>query len=129
MKTVDRIFGWLLVVSSLLHGIGSIAALLHTNLDMLVWAESGMLAGLMAAAVNLLRAGRPHDRALALVSAGGCIGWLIVAVWFGIRIGNVFDPRPLIHCLVAFVLLAFSLRTALGEAAQEAHQYVRRTAS
>jgi hypothetical protein len=122
MKTVDRVFGWLLVVSSLLHGIGSVVALLHVNPDMLVWAESGTLAGLLVAGLNLLRVNRPLDRGLAWVSAGGCVGHLMVAVAFGVRIGNVFDPRPLTHSVVALVLLGFSLRTALGKAAASGAQ-------
>jgi hypothetical protein len=117
MKTVDRTLAWLLVAATLLHCIGCLKAFLHTNPDMLLWTEAAGIMGFMVPAVNLLRVNRPNDRGLAWVSVGGCIGWLIVAVWFGIGLGNLLDPRPLIHGVITLGLLGFSLRTALGKAA------------
>ncbi|HTZ89989.1 MAG TPA: hypothetical protein VMA71_06600 [Alloacidobacterium sp.] len=117
MKTVDRVFGWLLVVSTLLHCIGCLVAFRHTNPDMLLWTEGAGMGGFLLAAVNLLRVNRPEDRGLAWVSAAGCVAWVVLAISFGLRIGNLFDPRPLVHSLVTLTLLGFSLRTALGKAA------------
>jgi hypothetical protein len=110
MKIVDRIFGWLLVLGSLLHAMGSVAAYRNTPVT-LVWALSGTLAGLLVAGLNLLRVSRPHDRALAWTSFAGCLGWLAVDIAFGKAFGNVFDPRVLIHAINAVVLAVLSLRT------------------
>jgi uncharacterized membrane protein YjjB (DUF3815 family) len=77
----------------------------------LVWALSGTLAGLLAAGLNLLRVGRPHDRALAWMSFAGCLGWLTVDLAFGKAFGNVFDPRVLTRAINTVVLAAMSLRT------------------
>jgi uncharacterized membrane protein YjjB (DUF3815 family) len=110
MRTVDRVFGWLLVVGSLLHSGGSVAAYRNTPVT-LVWALSGTLAGLLVAGLNLLRVGRPNDRALAWMSFAGCLGWLAVDLAFGKVFGNVFDPRVLTHAINATVLAAMSLRT------------------
>jgi hypothetical protein len=110
MKMLDRILGWLLVVGSLLHALGSIAS--YRNMPItLVWALSGSLAGLLLAGLNLLRVGRPNDRALAWVSFFGCLGWLAVALAFGKVIGNVFNPRALTHVVITIGLAAMSLRT------------------
>jgi hypothetical protein len=110
MKLVDRVFGWLLVVGSLLHAGGSVAAYRNTPVA-LVWALSGTLAGLLVAGLNLLRVDRPQDRALARLSLAGCLGWLAVDLAFGKAFGNVFDPRVLTHAINAIVLAAMSLRT------------------
>jgi len=112
MRTVDRAFGWLLVVGGLLHTIGSVMGLANKP-DVLVWALSGSLAALLLAALNLMRVNRPEDRTLAWVCSAGSIAWVLVAVGFGVSIGNALDPRALIHAVNAAVLAGFSIRTAL----------------
>jgi hypothetical protein len=115
MRIADRIFGWLLLLGGLGHGLGSLKAYMHKP-ELLLWAECAMLAGWLLAAINLLRAGRPGDRTLAWVSFAGCLGWVIVAVAFGRLIDNMLDFRPLTNLILAVVLAGFSLRTALGHA-------------
>ena len=107
---VDRIFGWLLIVGSLLHAVGSVTGYRSTPVT-LVWALSGSLAGLLLATLNLLRAGRPNDRTLAWASFSGCVGWVAVVLAFGKIIGNIFDPRVVTHVIITIVLAAMSLRT------------------
>ncbi|HEX7336090.1 MAG TPA: hypothetical protein VF252_02685 [Gemmatimonadales bacterium] len=122
METVDRAFGWLLIVGGVLHAIGSWTGY-RTTPETLLWALAGSLAALLVAAVNLLRAGRPGDLPLAWVSLGGSVAWMAVALGFGIVIGNLLDPRALIHMLNALVLAGMSLRT-VGRAKKGA-QYPR----
>lgn len=110
MKTVDYVFGWLLVVASLMHGAGSVVAYRHKP-ELLLWAEAATLAGLLLAAINLLRAGRHGDRVLAWVSCAGCVGWIVVAFGFGRLVGTFFDPRAVSHEAIALVLLVFSFRS------------------
>ena len=113
MKTLDRVFGWLLVLGALLHSAGSVVAL-RNNPGVLVWALSGSLAAMLVAALNLMRVNRPADRTLAWVSAAGSIAWTLVAIGFGASIGNVLDPRAMYHAIAGIVLAAFSVRTALS---------------
>lgn len=127
MKTTDRVFGWLLVVSTAMHCVGCLIGFLHTNPDMLLWTEGAGIGGFLLAAVNLLRVNRPDDRALAWVCAAGCIAWAVMAIAFGVRIGNIFDPRPLVHTLTTLVLFGFSLRTASGKAAAAAQSSASRS--
>jgi len=103
MKVLDLAFGWLLVMGSLLHGVGSFVAYRDMPVTLL-WSLSGTLAGLLLASLNLLRAGRPNDRTLAWVSFVGCLGWMGVAVGFGKVSGNVLDVRALTHAINAVVL-------------------------
>ena len=109
MKIADSIFGWLLILASLMHSYGSLHSYSNAPVT-LVWAQAGALAGIMLAAVNLLRIGRPKDRALAWVSLGGCLAWVAVAVAFGAASGNVFDPRPITHMVIGAVLAMMSVR-------------------
>jgi hypothetical protein len=73
----------------------------------------GSLAALLVAALNLLRTGRPADRALAWVSCVGSLAWMSAALAFGVVVGNILDPRAMIHAINAAVLALFSIRTAL----------------
>ncbi len=118
MRNVDRAFGWLLVLGGLLHSVGSVTVLANKP-DVLVWALSGSLAALLLASLNLMRVNRPNDRTLALVCTAGSIAWIFIAIGFGASIGNVLDPRALIHAINAAVLAAFSLRTALRDSGRE----------
>lgn len=115
MKIVDRIFGWILALGCLGHATGSFLAYRHSP-ELLLWSESATLAGMLLAALNLLRAGRPDDRVLGWVSFAGCLGWLVFVIAFGKLIGNYLDFRFLIQGIVTLALAAFSLRTALGKA-------------
>lgn len=113
MKLVDRIFGWLLVISAGLHGIGSYTSYPRLS-ELQVWSFSGVLAALLLAALHLMRVGRPGDRTLALVALAGSIAWVAIVLGFGHAIGNLLDPRSLIHRTLAFVLGAFALRAVLA---------------
>lgn len=113
MKTVDRVFGWLLVLGGILHSGGAIVAA-KGHPDALVWPLAGSLAAFLVAALNLMRVNRPADRTLAWVSAAGSIAWAGVAIGFGLSVGNVLDPRGLYHAIAGAVLAAFSVRTAIA---------------
>jgi len=112
MKAVDRVFGCLLFLGGIGHGLGSYRAYSSDHM-VLLWAWSASLAVFLLAAVNLLRAGRNADRSLAWISFVACLVWVAFALWFGRLIGNLFDPRPLGNALITLVLAVFSLRTAL----------------
>lgn len=112
MKILDRVFGCLMILGGVGHGIGSYKA--YSNDPMaLLWALSASFAIFLLAAMNLLRAGRKGDRALAWISFAGCLGQGGFALWFGLLIGNVFDFRPLGNLIITLVLAVFSLRAAL----------------
>jgi hypothetical protein len=112
MTALDRAFGCLLVLAGIGHGLGSYQA--YRNQPMaLLWALSASFAVWLLAAVNLLRAGRKGDRALAWISFAGCIVWIGFVLWFGLLIGHVFDFRVMVNLIITLALVAFSLRSAL----------------
>lgn len=117
MNVVDRTFGWLLLICSLLHAYAAVVTY-QSKPETLVWALSATLAGLLLAGLNLLRIGRPGDRSLAWISFCGCIGLLAVVVGFGVSIGDVMDLRVVAMVLITLVLASFSVLTALGAPAR-----------
>jgi hypothetical protein len=112
-KSLDRAFGILLLVGAALHAYGSISFYKFGTQE-LVWALSGSLAGGLTATINLVRTGRPEDMPVAWISFVASLCWFMVAIGFGLAIGNAFDPRALWHATCALALAAFSLRSALG---------------
>jgi len=112
MKTLDRVFGSLMFLGGIGHGLGSIRAYGKDPMTLL-WALSASFAGFLLAALNLLRVGRIGDRVLAWVCFAGCLIQIAFALRFGMLIGNVFDFRPLGQAIIAAVLASFSARSAL----------------
>ena len=111
MKAIDRVFGVLLGIGGILHGLGSWEAF-HTHPENLIWALSASFAVLLLAAINLLRTSRPGDSALAWICLAGCLTWIGFCLWFGAVIHNFFDFRPLTHIILAALLAIFSVRAA-----------------
>jgi len=112
MKALDRVFGCLLFLGGIGHGLGSYQAYKNQPISLL-WALSASFAVWLLAGLNLLRAGRRGDRALSWISFAGCIVWIGFVIWFGALIGNFFDFRPLVNLIITLVLAGFSLRSAL----------------
>jgi hypothetical protein len=121
LKIIDRTFGVLLILATCGHTAGTIL-LLPAMTGMWVWSLGAALSGYLLGALNLVRAGRPWDRTLALITTLGMACWILVALAFNRSIGNMLDPPGLGHSIIAFVLLCFSLRTLLqrGNAADGA---------
>jgi hypothetical protein len=114
MRLLDRVFGWLLLLGTLWHCFSAYRH--YRGTPELFWVESANLAGLLLAGMNILRVGRPLDRQLGWLSFGGCLGWLAISFALAAELGNLLNPRTLIHGSIAAVLAAMSLRTALGRA-------------
>jgi len=110
MKIVDRVFGYLLVLGALGHTIGTIVWLKPMS-DLFVWSLGAALAGFVLGALNIVRAGRPGDRAVAAIATVGTAAWMFLALTFGISIHHVSDPRPLSHIIISLVLVLFGIRS------------------
>jgi fucose 4-O-acetylase-like acetyltransferase len=110
MKTIDRTFGWLLILATCGHTIGTLKFYPFLS-DLWVWSLSASLAGAILGAINIIRAGRSADGALAAVTAGGCIGWALMALAFGSSIHNLRDPRVVGNVFIATVLVICSCAT------------------
>jgi hypothetical protein len=107
LKTIDRIFGWLLVLASCGHTVGTLMWTQPMS-GIFIWSLGSSLAAALLGVLNIVRAGRPDDKTLATITAVGTACWALVALGFGKSIGNVLDPRVVSHVLISVVLVIFS---------------------
>ena len=117
LRTIDRIFAVLLALAACGHTAGT---LLWTQpmSGIFIWSLGSSLAAGMLAALNFVRAGRPNDKTLAVITAVGTACWALVAFAFGLSIHNVLDPRPLSHVVISIALVIFSAISFLRRPAQ-----------
>jgi hypothetical protein len=114
LKWVDRGACLLLVLFAAGHAfIGTLMIRPWTETGTL-WSVSGSLAAWMIAALNWLRSGRPHDKALTFWSLVGAVAWICLMIWLMEIAGMWRDPRPWLFILVSLVLSAFSVHGLFG---------------
>jgi hypothetical protein len=118
VKIVDRVFGVLLILATCGH-IGGTLVWLPAMSDIWIWSLGAALCGLVLGALNLVRAGRRHDRAVALIATLGTVGWFCISLWVGISMHHVLDPRPLSHMIISAVLIAFGMRSLMSTSTVE----------
>jgi hypothetical protein len=111
MLVVDRILSGLLILGALGHTLG-VLKFYKGQPHPLFWALCGTVLILLLAAINLLRAARPHDHGLAWVAAAASASYVVISIAFGFLVQNPLDPRAVTFALVSLGLTAFSLRTA-----------------
>ena len=107
---LDRFLGGLLTLSAAGHTVGTLAFYQWPS-EIFVWSLGASLAAFLLAAINLLRVNRPTDRALAGICLAGSPGWLALVIAFGVVIGQMLDPRVLMHGVAAVGLTVMSIRT------------------
>ncbi len=110
LKTADRIFGLLLILAACGHTVGTILWTQPMS-GVFIWSLGSSLAALLLGTLNIVRAGRPDDKTLAIITLIGTACWAAVAFAFGKSIGNVLDPRPLSHVIISLVLVVLSAAT------------------
>jgi len=112
MKTLDRVFGWALLVLGCLHTAGSVF-LMSKNLSFdSAWFFSGGLAVIFGAFLNLIRAYRPPDNVVARISILANLLLLILSAllcWV-LRHDLRQNPQAVVLVLVIGIELLFSAR-------------------
>jgi uncharacterized membrane protein YbjE (DUF340 family) len=83
-----------------------------------IWSLGSSLAAALLGTLNVVRAGRPDDKTLAILTAVGSACWALLALAFGKSIGNLEDPRAVFHALVSLILLIFSVGTLLRKSGE-----------
>jgi uncharacterized membrane protein len=111
MRWIDRALSVLLSLGGIAHSYG-VATFFHDP-QTLFWSETATILIFLIAAVNLLRTWRPGDRALAAISAGASITYLIATLCFGRIIGDMADFRVILFSVLTLGLALFSLRDAV----------------
>ena len=98
-----------LIVASAGHTVGTVTWAEPMS-GIFIWWPGSSLAALLGV-LNLVRAGRPSDRMIALITIVGTAVWAVLALVVGISIHNLLDPRPMIHVIVSVALVVFGVRT------------------
>jgi hypothetical protein len=114
LKILDRVLSCLLILGGIGHTLGSFQSYKSDQMTLL-WSLCASLFVFLLAALSLIRAGRPHDSALAWVGLVAGLCWIAASLRFGIVIGKLFDFRPLIFCVLTLGLCAFCVRTLIGK--------------
>lgn len=111
MKTLDRVFAWLLLALGLLHtGVGIV--LISRNLDLAsTWFFAGGLALIFGAFLNLIRTHHP-DKIIALTTFVANLLLVVLAAllcWI-LRHDLKRNPQVALFVLLSVAELLFSLR-------------------
>jgi hypothetical protein len=114
LKILDRILSCLLILGGIGHTLGSLHGYKNDQMTLL-WSLCASLFVFLFAALSLIRAGRPNDTALAWLCLVAGLCWIAASLRFGVLIGNLFDPRPLIFVVLSLGLCAFCVRTLIGK--------------
>ena len=113
LKKIDKSLSGLLLLGSVGHTFGVMQFYAGQPM-ILFWSLAAGALTFLLAALNFLRAGRPGDRALAWVTLAGTLCQLVIALRFGVLIGDLLDPRVIFFSVVCLGLGAFGMRTGLG---------------
>ena len=114
LKILDRILSSLLILGGIGHTLGSLLGYKNDQMTLL-WSLCASLFVFLFAALSLIRAGRPHDTALAWVCLVAGLCWIAASLRFAVLIGNLLDFRPLIFGVLTLGLCAFCVRTLIGK--------------
>lgn len=111
LRVTDYAFSAALILFAAAHGFIGSPATYGWSSPQAVWSFSGTIAAWMIAAVNILRAGRPGDRSLAVVALAGAVAWIGLIVWLASLSGAFSDIRMVLHIGAGTGLAIFSVRS------------------
>lgn len=106
MKILDRACIVLLTLGTLGHLFGTFS-FFEFGSQVFVWSLSGSLAAGLIVVLNILRHLK-DDMAIATTALISGLLWIGIVLLFGQSIGNISDPRVLMHAVSTFGLCWFS---------------------
>jgi hypothetical protein len=117
MKTIDRVFAWILLVLGCIHCAATFVVHKTLTVDA-IWFISGGLVMIFGALLNLLRAARPGDRLTAGVSLlANLLLFAIFAVAVPWLLRHEFkqNPQVVVVGITVAAELAFSVKSLLSK--------------
>lgn len=99
---------WLLVG---LLAIGAVGHLFGTftgyapGTEVFVWSLTAVFYVFTVVFLQVLRIVRKNDRWITLGASAATAAWVVLALAFGLAVGNLWDPRALMHAGVSAALL------------------------
>lgn len=116
MRTVELILCSLLALGGLGHLAGTITGY-PAGSEVFVWSLTATAFVFLLVFLHVLRIYRPEDRPVRVAASVASVAWVGLALAFGAAVGNIADPRALMHAIVTAGLLVTS---ALGTRARPA---------
>lgn len=112
MKITERIFIGIMMLAAVGHMIGTFTRT-EIGSGLFVWSLSGVLACSLLVALNIIRHARSGDKPIAILSTTGNMLWFVVVILFGMSIGNIYDPRVMIHAIAAIILSIYGFASII----------------
>jgi hypothetical protein len=104
MKKLEFVLCGLLALGGVGHLIGTITGY-EPGTEVFVWSLAGSTLTFLIVYLHVLRVRRGDDRPLAIAAAVSTAAWIGLALGFGAAVGDVADPRALMHVVVSLALL------------------------
>lgn len=105
MKTFEYILCGLLALGGIGHLFGTFTGY-EIGSEVFVWSLSATAFTFLIAFLQLLRIQRPNDRPVRFGATVATLAWVGLALGFGNAVGNIADPRALMHAVVSALLVA-----------------------
>jgi hypothetical protein len=109
MVWLDRTLSILLILAGIVHGFDSLK--FYRDELTLLWSVCATLFIILIGAINLLRASRPRDGALAWICLVSGAAWLAAALRFGSITERFVDVHMLLVLVITLGVCLFSIRT------------------
>lgn len=116
MKAVELVLCGLLALGGLGHLYGTLTGY-EPGSDVFVWSLTASCFVFLLVFLHVLRIQRPDDRPVMAAASLASVAWIALALAFGAAVGDIADPRALMHAVVTLALL---VTTALGWRARAA---------
>ena len=105
----------LLALGGLGHLFGTLTGY-PAGSEVFVWSLSATGFVFLIVFLQVLRINRPQDSAIRTGVSIATAAWVVLALAFGAAVGDIFDPRGLMHAIVSAALLA---TTFVGRSGQD----------
>lgn len=108
MKGVELVLCVLLALGGLGHLFGTLAGY-EPGSEVFVWSLSATCFVFLLVFLHVVRIYRPQDRTVRMAAIVASGAWIGLALAFGAAVGDIADPRALMHVVVTSALLMTSL--------------------
>lgn len=116
MKRLEFVLVGLLALGATGHLMGTLTGY-QWGTEVFVWSLTAVCYVFLIVCLQVLRVVRPNDQPVRIVATIATAAWLALALWFGDAIGNILDPRALMHAGVSAALLLTTLLARGGRSA------------
>lgn len=108
MRKVELTLCGLLALGGGGHLLGTITGY-QPGTEVFVWSLTATCFVFLLVFLHALRIYRPKDRPVKVAASVASVAWIALALAFGAAVGNLADPRALMHAVVTAGLLLTSL--------------------